>query len=1074
MKKTLVKVSLLSMMLSLMPVAMTSCKDYDNDIKEINGTTGELSSQIAALQAAIEANKESAKAAHDAAEAALQAAKEAQAKGDQAEADAQKAMAMAKAAEEAAANAKAEALAEIANQCKILNEKIGNNADAIKANADAISALLGRIEGVEKGLGAIDVEGLNNSIKELNTALQAVNVQLEALKGYEQRLNELADEFDGLKSEVEEMKGKINEMRDELGKAQDDILDLYSKVSDLGDDITDLRTLLNTLTGRVDGIDGSIGDINDDLDEIRDQIGDILSEIEYNDAAIKENTRLIGELRSDLNKLSEEVSTKVQNAINTIAGVVSSRLTSVTLMPSLYVGGIPTIEFETARYNSLKWDKDANNGEGAWIESNNVYRVSNNKTEIEYRLNPTNVRTEDIQKNGLAFLKRIATTRAGEVENDIIKVIDAEVENGVLKVLAGKSTTASLLYPDNDKNKIYTVALKVPIAKEHLFENEPAASVYSEYTRLSEVDYTPRLHKTTEVGSVIPEHFNDSTTIYGSSLNPQTPSTSLIAAKVKYDETLDLSTLVQGCFTNATTHKTLSLEELKEYGFEVSFCLASKAYEVPSEDKTNQQAFAKIDGTILTPGAPSANGFATKTQASVGKEPIVHVWLKDIKNGNYVDQRYFKVLIVKDSPETQSFTVPDKKSDLGCGNYEWSVTWEDMSKYVLTMYKPEGLSKEEFFNRYGAHASSIEVKVDGTTNSALVANVTDNVTLDDTGASTPVITFKLTNEEIGLLKQGNSRRYEITLTYKDPRDITPSVKITFVCVVTNNIANPVVGEVDKTKWKDGQMLLYPIPYGSPNAREKAQYVTNVLEGRYNPLVKNGSLLSCARWDLVVAPNQNIPAFHFDYQTGYAGWKTPAMASSLKKINAWIQHNEAGIAMVEAEKVITLNWISDLNGISVNEVIFGKNTLKIVKPLQKPTIAQDTQLTDQSFAQTVPALNEKLTLRDAFDNLVANTSGMPKNLWDYYGVESVVFANGAGEIMITDDVNGNNRRSLASLHMKADVDLSTYTLTYTNEGAPLQHDCYLQIPVRIKHYWGTFQSKEDDASSYLYILIKHKL
>lgn len=54
MKKTLVKVSLLSMMLSLMPVAMTSCKDYDDDIKEINGTTGELSSQIAALQAAIE------------------------------------------------------------------------------------------------------------------------------------------------------------------------------------------------------------------------------------------------------------------------------------------------------------------------------------------------------------------------------------------------------------------------------------------------------------------------------------------------------------------------------------------------------------------------------------------------------------------------------------------------------------------------------------------------------------------------------------------------------------------------------------------------------------------------------------------------------------------------------------------------------------------------------------------------------------------------------------------------------------------------------------------------------------
>lgn len=1072
MKKTLVKVSLLSMMLSLMPVAMTSCKDYDNDIKEINGTTGELSSQIAALQAAIEANKESAKAAHDAAEAALQAAKEAQAKGDQAEADAQKAMAMAKAAEEAAANAKAEALAEIANQCKILNEKIGNNTDAIKANADAISALLGRIEGVEKGLGAIDVEGLNNSIKELNTALQAVNVQLEALKGYEQRLNELADEFDGLKSEVEEMKGKINEMRDELGKAQDDILDLYSKVSDLGDDITDLRTLLNTLTGRVDGIDGSIGDINDDLDEIRDQIGDILSDIEYNDEAIKENSRLIGELRSDLNELSEEVSTKVQNAINTIAGVVSSRLTSVTLMPSLYVGGIPTIEFKSAQYNSLKWEPSANGGEGGWVESNDVYRVSNNQTEVEYRLNPSNVRLEDIQKEKLAYVSRIATTRAAEIDDDVINVVSADVEsNGVLKIKAGKSNTASL---NLNGNKIYTVSLKVPIAKQHLFENEPAACVYSEYTRLSEVYFTPRLHKTSDVGNVIPAHFNDSITIYRSSLNPQTPVQSLIAAKVQYNKTLDLNTLVEGCaFISPDTHETLSLEDLKEYGFEVFYTLGTKPYRSPSEDQTNQQEFAQINGSIFTPGAPSTNGFATSNQAAIGKEPIVHVWLKDTKNNDkvkVVDERYFKILITREDPTPLAYTItPNKKKELGCGNYVWNVTWDEMTKQVLTQFTPNGISKEDFYHRYGAHATKIVVKEDGVENSALVANVTDNVTLDNTGASIPVMTFTLDNTEVGHIAQGESKKYEVTLTYTDPNDLNPAVSITFVCVVNNNIKNPTLGDTDKTKWKNETMLLYPIPYGSANAKTHAQYNTNILEGRYNPLVKN--LLPCAKWDVMLGGN--YPAMTLDYGSN-AGWKSVTQAGSMSTITASIAHTSEGISMVENETEVKLAWKAWLNGLSVNTVTFANSTLKIVKPLQKPTIAQGTELTDQSFAQTITALDDKLTLRDAFDNLVANTSGMPKNLWDYYGVESAVFANGAGEIMITDDVNGNNRRSLASLHMKADVDLATYTLTYTNEGAPLQHDCYLQIPVRIKHYWGTFQSKEDDASSYLYILIKHKL
>ena len=721
MKKTLVKVSLLSMMLSLMPVAMTSCKDYDDDIKEINGTTGELSSQIAALQAAIEANKESAKAAHDAAEAAMQAAKDAEAKGDQAEADAQKAMAMAKAAEEAAANAKAEALAEIAAQVKILNDKIGSNADAIQANKDAISALVGRIEGVEKGLAAIDIDGLNESIKELNTALEAVNVQLAALAGYESRLNELESQYSGLKSEVAEMKEKIESMRSDLAAAQDDIVELFAKVSSLGGDITELRNLLNTLSGRVDGIDGNIS-------EILAKIADIVADVEYNQNAISENSRLIGQLRADLNELSEKISTEVQNGINTIAGVISARLTSVTLMPDLYVDGIPTIEFKSAQYNALKWQN------GNWVESTNVYRVSNNETEVEYRLNPGTVGNEDININNLAFVSRIATTRAAEVDNDIINVASANVEaNGVLKIKAGKSNTASL---NLNGNKIYTVSLKVPIAAKHLFDKEGAANVYSEYTRLSEIYFTPKLHKTAAVGNTIPVHFNDSTEIYQSAMG------SLVAAKVQYNKTLDLNTLVEGCaFTDPATHEIMTLEQMKGYGFEVSYTLATRAYTTTSADGANQQEFAKISGATFTPGSPSGNSFAAANQAAIGKQPIVHVFLTDTKNKQLVDQRYFKVLITREDPTPLSYSItPSKELELGCGNYTWNVTWDEMTKQVLSQFPGNGISKEDFFNRYGAHASGIEVKVDGVVNSALAANVTDNVTLDNTGASIPVMT----------------------------------------------------------------------------------------------------------------------------------------------------------------------------------------------------------------------------------------------------------------------------------------------------------------------------------------------
>lgn len=1018
MKKTIVKVSLLSMMLGLMPIAMTSCKDYDDDISVINEQTGSLSEQIKALQQAIEANKQAAQAAHEAAEAAMKAAQEAAEKGDQAEADAQKAMAMAKAAEEAAAQAKAEALAEITKQCQLLQAQIDANKSDIASNKEAIdelnnqlAALVGRIEGVEQGLSNIDLDSLNNSIIELNTALEAVNVQLEALKNYENRINELQSQYNSLASEVEAAKTNIESVRNDLLALQSQVNELVSKVNEL------------------------------------------IAKGEANSNAINSLTTQIGELRAQLAQLSQKISEEVANGVNTIAGVISERLTSVTLMPDLYVGGIPTIEFKSAQYNALKWDSQSK----TWVESGKEYTVSNNETEVEYRLNPGSVRTQDIDAANLAFVSRIATTRAAEVENDIITVVSGEVSsNGILKVKAGKgSNTASL---NLTGNKIYTVSLKVPIAKQHLFDNETSANVYSEYTRLSEVYFTPKLHKTSAVANTINNHFNDSTSMYQSQMN------ALVAAKVQYNKTLDLNTLVQGCeFTAPNTHETVSLSDFAKYGFEVSYSVATAPYKVSSTDATNQQEFVSLSGSTFTPGAPSTSGFAAGNQAAIGKQPIIHVWLIDKKNNKVVDERYFKILITREDPTPLSYTItPNKTANLGCSNYTFNVTWDEMTKQVLSQFPNNGISKEDFYARYGAHASEIVVKKNGAVDASLVNNVTDNVTLDNTGASVPVMSFTIDNSEIGKLEQGKSVTYTITLTYTDPQDLNPAVTITFTCVITNNIVDPSLGKTDATKWVNEQMLLYPIPYGSSNAQAKAEYNTNILEGRFSPLVTG--LLNCGEWDMVFASNYNGATM--TYPAGYSGWKTTAQASSLGNVYVAITHDANGIKLVENESTLTLNWLTNLNGISLNQKTFATSKLKIVKPLKDPTMDNSVVLKDQSFAQTV-ALNDKFTLVDAYGNTVANTTGMAKNLWNYYGVQSVVFGGTAGTIYVTDDVNGTNPRSLSSLHMTADINVATNVLTYTNEGAPLQNDCYLQIPVEITHYWGVLKGK-------VYIKIQHVL
>ena len=57
MNKGFLKIALLSAVCVSTPLSFTSCKDYDDDIVEINTTTDGLTKQLADLQTALEAAK---------------------------------------------------------------------------------------------------------------------------------------------------------------------------------------------------------------------------------------------------------------------------------------------------------------------------------------------------------------------------------------------------------------------------------------------------------------------------------------------------------------------------------------------------------------------------------------------------------------------------------------------------------------------------------------------------------------------------------------------------------------------------------------------------------------------------------------------------------------------------------------------------------------------------------------------------------------------------------------------------------------------------------------------------------
>lgn len=993
MNKRFLKIALLSAVCASMPVSFTSCKDYDDDITEINNNADGLSKQIAALQTALETAQATATAAKDAADRALTAAAAAQDSADKA---AKQAEAAAELAKSAAATAKAEAIQEVINQLKPL---IDANTSANEANAKKLAELVGRIEGIEKNLGNIDLTDINKTLGDQAALIAANAAQIQAIETQLAALDQLKKDLSGL---------------------QGDVADLKAKVAAIDAVKTDLAALQAT---------------------VQANMTEVMNTVNANKAACE---AAITEVKAELTKLSAQISSEVSNAVNTLAGVLAQRLTSVTLMPSLYVDGIPTIEFLSAKYTK----KVLKNGN--WVNAtgaNSQFIVTNGATEADYRLNPGTLKNEDIEINDLAFVTRIATSRAGEQLDEVINVASANVnDNGVLNVKLGKSNTSSL---NLSGNKIYTVSLKVPVAAKHLFEGEANTAVYSEFTRLAETYFQPELKFVdgAYISANVNSHLNDSTALYASAAG------AMVAKNLVYNESYDLYKLVEGCalFSNPTAHKNLTREALQAYGMDIKFHAAKAAY-APTEDKTNQQAYVKLEGENGSTLVPVTSSGQEGNQTIIGRQPIIAATLVDVNNGNVIEQKYFKVLFTAEKMEDVTINWPAiPVTGKPCDDTSYNFGWKEMAENVLEVLNDgKGMSKEDFTKIYGNAAPVITPANDN--NGTLAANLVA-ANLD---ASTPVMTWFVTKDQLGVLKVGaNTANFAKTITFTDPTGLHPNVVINLKWTVTTTIGATTLGKTDDLKWANNTMKVYPVPMTIPyDGTQKAEYNTNILEGRYKPYTTG--MLACGQYDI-------------DYQVGQAGyigealtfggtyshWNlTAANQANLSGVYYTIAHTDAGKALVSNGKTVKVDWSSNINGLAKNKYVFGTINLQIVKILKLNTLATGS-FTDNSREQSIN-IAKAYSLTDAYGNLVAEepTADEPyaADYYSFYGVEGADFGN---DIKVADNAEGTaNVRTLASLNMTANVDNATGILTFQNNGAPLQANAYLIVPVTVEHYWGT--------------------
>ena len=646
---------------------------------------------------------------------------------------------------------------------KHLQEQI--DAKALKTDLDALQSKL--------------TSDLNSAKSELQTAIDS--------KADAQTVNNLSAKVVALETSLNTLKETVTS----------DIEDLATKYATLTGDLSALNTLLGeeeaARKAADENLDLQIKALETWKQTIEDanfqkQIDDI-----KNDLKSVPTSGTVEQLRTDLNNLSNRVS-ELSGNINILNVLVNKILTSISLVPDLYVNGIEAIEFKSLTYREVV------PGTSGLTYKGNEILVDNGTAEATYRLNPSTVKRESLDEDHFEYKAAIAEARETRGVSDWCPVLFNGVkkfDNGLMTVYLKKNTTNSLTKDKDGKdlgNKIWIVALNTP-RKADAATGQEAADVISENSRLVETTIWPRIARldwTTHVSKTNAKayrkdkdqkdywihHYSDSLNVFQSKVDAE----QMVYDEVVYNKEYDLLALVTGCYDKQTGSDTeIRKDELKKYGLTFRFAIPEQYYDEAADHKTNQQTFVVVDPIkgIVTSKLPDGT---VDNKACVGKEPIIRIELVDTVRGKLVDQRYAKIKWVEKKLEPVELDPYNDETTLKpCeDNVANGIKWDWFITQVYAKAADLGLSQATFESVYPA--ANIEYsKVDASPNYTTPALLSPAAT-----TIAPPVVAQTTNE------QGDALIAGWTLTPQEIARIYPSQSKTFSCTITFKSFNTIL------------------------------------------------------------------------------------------------------------------------------------------------------------------------------------------------------------------------------------------------------------------------------------------
>lgn len=1003
-----------------------------------------------------------------------------------------------------------------------------------------------------------DIDNINNRLDELTTGkiasiesqLGSLQTTVTGLESLSEQVASIAGKIDGLATDGDvqtAIDNALAELKEQLGDTYvtGDLLNTtllgYATTQSVGD-----------IAGRVSDLESEIGklasseDLADQLTKIRGEIEtaknaavkaageackaafqtsfdaavakaglvdatEMQDAIDAYDAKIK---KYIADAVANGGLINQQIASQISAAVTELESKISGRLTSVQLIPELYVDGIETIELKSLAYKA--WKVTSTDKEETVAQGTAVSTTAQSATAVRYLVSPSVITVDDIKAPSYVFEK--AETRAA-VSTELMSVEDWSVANGVLTVDVKKRAGASL---ELDADHIYTAALKVPIADKHLTKGESGTAVYSDYVRITETTVEPRIAALVDKGASKPNdgewECSEEGTHYHFSATFEAAKESNPAKLCAYNDKVDLLSLVTGCYTDAKGAHEITKAALAASGLEFRFSIPTKSFKI-GENETDQQQFATVaageDGAwTLSSKLP---GGVTDNQAAIDKTPIVRVELVDVNNGNAVaDVRYFKVQWVREAVDAVDLGVLKTfEYTLGCDIFSGDMLWSEMVDDVLAKLGSNGMSQNEFLATYDIPAIEAEDHKVGTVDAVEADGVelyyNFDVAADESAAA---FVWSLTPEQIGTVmditgKQTVAKKsVNVTIPAKNPYQGA----ISFSLVV--NIKLPVLPAIygyDFSFWYTDKELanVYPVQYNrddiisgdiAPTCEYNYELDRLFSDSR---IVKN--LLPCGKWDVQFALDQPTdykpamtaePAGNGDnsgyllnkgletavklnyYNMASGNWYAPETGKDgavnvapESNIRIWVENNEAGIGILKNNA--TLKVWSAVNPYNLYQVT--KFDVHFVEPLKINRQLKDAYFVDQVVSGSPIDCSKAFTMTDFKDYIVAEvTTGTAEKekyaaeLYEYYGVTDVKWDRAAAKVNLKKDASGNyvvddsmtaeNATTLAADRFGDNCireEDNGATLRFFNiNGVKVEKTVKLFIPVTVSHKWGT--------------------